>query len=130
MQSPCGALLSRLGGFSHSDWRVSVCYTDSQLGMVVKMATKGSSLVFAFYFMYVCFVGVPIHVVWYKYVSVFCIPCKDTFGIKKYHHASKVESYLEVNAWTDWQQEDLISKCGQDLAYWTHKYYTGHIIAS
>ena len=56
MQSPCGALLSLLGGFSHSDSRVSVCYTDSQLGMVVKMATKGSSLVIDFYFMYVCFV--------------------------------------------------------------------------
>ena len=40
---------------------------------------------------------------------------------------SKVELYLEVNAWTDWQQQDLIS---QGLAYWTHKYYTGSIIAS
>ena len=32
---------------------------------------------------------------------------------------SKVESYLEVNAWTDWRQQDLISEYGQGLAYWT-----------
>ena len=31
---------------------------------------------------------------------------------------SKVESYLEVNARTDWRQEDLISEYGQGaLAY-------------
>ena len=41
---------------------------------------------------------------------------------------SKVGSYLEVNAWTDWQQQDLISECVQGLAYKTHKYYTRHII--
>ena len=43
---------------------------------------------------------------------------------------SKVESYLKVNTWTDWRQQDLISEYGQDLAYWTHKYYTGGIIVS
>ena len=26
---------------------------------------------------------------------------------------SKVESYLEVNVWTDWWQQDLISEYGQ-----------------
>ena len=30
---------------------------------------------------------------------------------------SKVESYLEVNASTDWRQQDLISEYGQGLAY-------------
>ena len=43
---------------------------------------------------------------------------------------SKVESYLAVNAWTDLQYQDLISEYGQGLAYWTHEYYTGHIITS
>ena len=43
---------------------------------------------------------------------------------------SKVESYIEVNAWTDWWQQDLIPEYDQILAYWTHKYYTGHIIAN
>ena len=43
-------------------------------------------------------------------------------------HTSKVESYLEVIAWTrtDWWQ-DLISKYGQDLA--SILYYNGHVIA-
>ena len=50
------------------------------------------------------------------------------YGYKKVR-PSKVESYLEVNAWTDWWQQDMISKYGQGLAYWTHKYYTGHIKA-
>ena len=43
--------------------------------------------------------------------------------------AKKVELYLGVNTRTDWQQY-LISEYGQHLAYWTHKYYTGDIIAS
>ena len=43
-------------------------------------------------------------------------PCKNTFGVKKVW-LSKVESYLEVNALTDWQQKDVISECGQSLAY-------------
>ena len=55
------------------------------------------------------------------------ISWRNTFIVKKVQ-PSKVESYLELNAWTDWQQ-DLISEYGQGLAYWTHKYYTGHIIA-
>ena len=42
---------------------------------------------------------------------------------------NKVELYLEVKALTDWWQQDLISVCGQGLAYWTHN-YIGHIIAS
>ena len=56
---------------------------------------------------------------------------QKTFGIKKVW-PSKVELYLEVNAWTYWWQQDLISEYayGQGLAYWTHKYYTGQIIAS
>ena len=33
---------------------------------------------------------------------------------------SKVESYLEVNTWTDWQQQDMISKYVQGLAYYKH----------
>ena len=56
------------------------------------------------------------------------ISCRITFWVKK-AQPSKVESYLKVNAWTDWQQ-DLISEYGECLAYWTHKYYTGHIIAT
>ena len=33
---------------------------------------------------------------------------------------SKLESYLEVNAWTNKWQQDLISEYDQGLAYWTH----------
>ena len=40
------------------------------------------------------------------------------------------ESYLEVNTWRDLQQQDVISECGQGLAHWIHKYYTGHIEAT
>ena len=40
------------------------------------------------------------------------ISCKNTFDVKKVQ-PSKVESYLEVSAWTDWQQQDLISEYGQ-----------------
>ena len=40
------------------------------------------------------------------------ISCKSTFGVKK-AQSSKVESYLEVNAWTDWQQQDLVTEYGQ-----------------
>ena len=40
------------------------------------------------------------------------ISCKNTFGVKKVQ-PSKVESYLEVNVWTDWQQQDLISEFSQ-----------------
>ena len=47
------------------------------------------------------------------------ISCKNTFGVKKVQ-SSKVESYLVVNAWTDWQQQDLMSGYSQGLAYWTH----------
>ena len=54
---------------------------------------------------------------------------QNTFSVKK-EQSSKVESYLEVNAWTDWWWQDLISEWTQGLAYWTQKYYTGHIIAS
>ena len=43
---------------------------------------------------------------------------------------SKVESYLEVNTQADWRQQDLISECGQGLAYWTQALYTKCIIAS
>ena len=53
---------------------------------------------------------------------------QNTFGVKK-AGPSKVESYLEVSGWTDWQQ-GLISECSQGSVCWTHKYYTGHIIAS
>ena len=37
------------------------------------------------------------------------ISSKNTFGVKNVQ-PSKVESYLEVNAWTNWQQQDLISE--------------------
>ena len=36
------------------------------------------------------------------------ILCKNTFGVNKVQ-PSKVDSYLEVNAWTDWRQQDVIS---------------------
>ena len=39
------------------------------------------------------------------------ISCKSIFGVKKVW-PSKVESYLEVNAWADWRQQDLISEYG------------------
>ena len=42
---------------------------------------------------------------------------------------SKVKSHLEINAWRDWREQDLISECDQGLVYWIHKYYTAHIIA-
>ena len=54
---------------------------------------------------------------------------QNTFGVNK-AWPSKVESYLEVNTRTDWWQQDLTSEYDQGLAYWTHQYYTGHIIAS
>ena len=44
------------------------------------------------------------------------ISCKNTSGVNKVW-PSKIESYLEVNAWTDWQQEDLMSQYSQGLAY-------------
>ena len=37
------------------------------------------------------------------------ISCKNTFSVKKVW-PSKVELYLELNSWTDWQQHDLISE--------------------
>ena len=40
--------------------------------------------------------------------------------------SSKVEPFQEVNVWTDWQQQNLISDYRQSLAYWTQNYYTGH----
>ena len=44
------------------------------------------------------------------------ISCKNTFSIKKMW-PSKLESYLEMNALADWQQQNLISKYSQVLAY-------------
>ena len=49
--------------------------------------------------------------------------CKNTFSVKKVQ-PSQVESYVEVNAWTDWQQDLMISEYGQRLTCWMHKYYT------
>ena len=46
------------------------------------------------------------------------ISCKNTFDVKTVQ-PGKVESSLEVNAWTDWRQ-DLISEYSQGLVYWTH----------
>ena len=37
------------------------------------------------------------------------ISCKNTSGIRKVW-PGKVWSYQEVNAWTDWWQQDLISE--------------------
>ena len=51
-----------------------------------------------------------------SYVVMYMYSCKNTFGIKKVQ-PSKVESYLEGNAWTDWQQEDMISEYSQGLEY-------------
>ena len=39
----------------------------------------------------------------------------NTFGVKKVR-PSKVESYLEVSAWTDLWQQDLISEYSLGLA--------------
>ena len=50
---------------------------------------------------------------------------QNTFGAKK-AQPSKVESYLEVNTWTDWRQQDLISECDQGLAYWTWTLHWTH----
>ena len=47
-----------------------------------------------------------------KYIR---ISFENTFGVKK-ARPSKVESYLEVNTYADWRQQDLISECGQGLA--------------
>ena len=64
------------------------------------------------------------------------ISCKNTFGVKTCGHASKVESYLEVNAWTDWQEHARsdIRIQPRGLAYTEHintSYTcTGHIIAT
>ena len=44
--------------------------------------------------------------------------------------SSKVESFQEVNACTDWRKKDLISEYGQSLPYQTQNYDTGHTIAS
>ena len=66
---------------------------------------------------------------WGKLLCVY-ISHENTFGVKMVR-ASKVESYLEVNTCKDWRQQDLISEYAQGaLAYWTHKYYIGYIIAS
>ena len=40
------------------------------------------------------------------------ISMQNTFAVEKVW-PSKVESYLEVNAWADLQQQDLISEYGQ-----------------
>ena len=40
------------------------------------------------------------------------ISCNNTFSVKLVR-SSKVASCLEVNAWTDWQQQDLISEYSQ-----------------
>ena len=50
---------------------------------------------------------------------------KNTFDVKMVR-PSKMESYLEVNAWTDWRQQDLISEYGQSLAYWTQILHWTH----
>ena len=41
------------------------------------------------------------------------ISCKNTFIVKKCA-SGQVESYLEVNAWTDCRQRDLITEYGQE----------------
>ena len=55
------------------------------------------------------------------------ISCKNTFSVKKCDQVSKVKSNLEVNTWIDWWS---IRIWPRGLSYWTHYYYTGHIIAS
>ena len=42
------------------------------------------------------------------------ISLKNSFGVKKMQ-PSKVESYLEMNARTDWSQQDLISEYDQGV---------------
>ena len=42
--------------------------------------------------------------------------CKNTFSVKKVGPSKVLESYLKVNAWTDWWQ-DLISEYCQGLVY-------------
>ena len=41
------------------------------------------------------------------------------FAVKKVR-PSKVESYLEVNVWTGWRQQDLISEYGQGTQHSEH----------
>ena len=51
-----------------------------------------------------------------RLLAMYLMSCKNTFSVKK-AWPSKVESYLEVNASADWQQQDLISECSQGLTY-------------
>ena len=48
--------------------------------------------------------------------TVYNNSCKNTFDVQK-TWPSKVKSYLKINARRDQQQQDMISECGQGLAY-------------
>ena len=63
----------------------------------------------------------------YEYVNVYLM--QKHLRYKKVR-PTKVELYLKMNARTGWWQQNLISEYNQNLAYWTHEYYTGHIITS
>ena len=64
---------------------------------------------------YMCTYVYTVHIHLYKCICNNYL-IQNTFGVKK-AQPSKVESYLEVNTWEDWRQQDLISECGQGLAY-------------
>ena len=50
------------------------------------------------------------------FIYVCMYACNNIFGVKKVQ-PNEVESYLEVNAWTDWRRQDLISEYGQGKAF-------------
>ena len=52
--------------------------------------------------------------VWYLVVHMCKIISyvKNTFGIKRH---GQVNHTVELNAWRDWRQQDMISECGQGL---------------
>ena len=52
-------------------------------------------------------------------IYVHNISCKTTVNVKKVR-PSKVESYLEVNACTNWWQQDLISEYSQEAKHAEH----------
>ena len=59
------------------------------------------------------------------------ITCKNTFGVNKgVAKYSRIISGNECINRLVTRRSDMISECNQGLAYWTHKYYTRHIIAT
>ena len=80
------------------------------------------------------FVDYPDYVIHYQsYIDLTLCISVIKYLIQKHLRCKKCGkvTYLEENTWTDWWQQDLISDFGQGACiYWTHIYYTGHIVAS